>query len=458
MERQPTHPVLTLLTSHWLSLAGVALVTSATISWLIVLLAPTRHSSENAYLGILTVFVLPTLFFLGLVLMPAGAWLAKKKIRGEIAATPVDRNAAIRKLLIFLTATTLANLVLATQFTYRAVEHMETIGFCGGSCHVMQPEFRAYQVAGHNKVACVECHVASGAAGWVQAKTSGTRQLYEVVTNSHPRPIPSAMESDRLIPALETCERCHSRSNTVTPRVRVKRKYAEDEKNTASYTVMMLRVGGIHGAHLNPDIEIEYTATDAKRQTIPLVSSRNRKTGETREYRAGKADAKTAGARFVMQCVDCHNRPAHTFEVPEAAVDKAIMGGEIAHSLPFVKKNAMALLKAAYSSQAAATQAIEAAFRTQYAGRPEAQTAAAAVSAIYVRNVFPDLKVTWGTYPNNLGHTDFPGCFRCHDGEHSTKDKKSIGQDCAACHEMLAVEEADPEILKKLNLTQGESK
>ncbi len=445
------------MTSHWLSLAGVALVTSATISWFIVLLAPTRQGAENAYLGILTVFVLPTLFFLGLALMPAGAWLAKKRIRGVIGAQPIDRSAAIRKLLIFLTATTLANLVLATQFTYRAVEQMETVGFCGGSCHVMQPEFRAYQAARHNKVACVECHVASGAAGWVAAKTAGTRQLYEVVTNSHPRPIPSAMESDRLIPALETCERCHARANTVVPRVRVKQKYAADEKNALTYTVMMLRVNTIHGAHLNPDIEISYTASDAKRQTIPVVSWRNRKTGETREYRAGKSDAK-AGAKFVMQCVDCHNRPAHTFEVPENAVDMAIMRGEIAPSLPFVKKNALALLKATYSSQEAATQAIEASFQTQYAGKPEAQKAAAAVSAIYARNVFPDLRVTWGTYPNNLGHTDFPGCFRCHDGEHATQDKKSIGQDCAACHEMLAVEEADPEILKKLNLTQGESK
>src|SRR5262249_47015764 len=154
---------------------------------------------------------------------------------------------------------------------------------------VMQPEFRAYQAGQHNKVACVECHVASGAAGWVAAKTSGTRQLYEVITNSHPRPIPSAMESNRLVPAVETCERCHSRSHRTVPRLWILRKYGDDEHNTPSFTVMMLRVSAIHGAHLNPDVQIRYTAADAKRQTIPAVEWRNRRTGETRQYRPAKA-------------------------------------------------------------------------------------------------------------------------------------------------------------------------
>jgi hypothetical protein len=67
--------------------------------------------------------------------------------------------------------------------------------------------------------------------------------------------------------------------------------------------------------------------------------------------------------------------------------------------------------------------------------------------------VAPDLKVTWGTYPNNLGHTDFPGCFRCHDGSHSTLDKKvTITQDCNTCHEPLAVEKTSPAVLKTLGL------
>jgi hypothetical protein len=94
-----------------------------------------------------------------------------------------------------------------------------------------------------------------------------------------------------------------------------------------------------------------------------------------------------------------------------------------------------------------------------YARRSQdVQGAAAAVLRIYNRNVFPDLKVGWGTYPNNLGHTEFPGCFRCHDSSHTAADGKSITQDCDACHQLLATDEASPEILKTLGLEERISK
>ena len=83
---------------------------------------------------------------------------------------------------------------------------------------------------------------------------------------------------------------------------------------------------------------------------------------------------------------------------------------------------------------------------------PTVEAAATAVGAIYKRNIFPEMKVTWGTYPNNIGHRDFPGCFRCHDANHVTRDGKEISQDCAACHAVLAMEETDPKVLKDLGL------
>ena len=90
-----------------------------------------------------------------------------------------------------------------------------------------------------------------------------------------------------------------------------------------------------------------------------------------------------------------------------------------------------------------------------YAQRPkDVQNAAKAVLAIYNRNVFPEMKVAWGTYPNNLGHSDFPGCFRCHDGSHSTQDGRTISQDCNLCHQTLPNEAAPPEILKTLRIKQ----
>ncbi len=448
-------PVAVLLTSHWLSLAGTALVTTAVLSWLF--LFGMARGSENPYLGILNYLIVPAGFFFGLILIPIGAWLSKGHIR-----TGIESGNARRKLFLFLGVTTLANLVLGTQFTYRAVEHMGTVSFCGQSCHVMQPEFRAAQVAGHSRVACVDCHVAPGAAGWFSAKFAGTRQLLQVTLDSYPKPIPSALETNRLVAAETTCERCHSRNRLIGARLRVIPQYDGDEANSVSHTVLMMLVGGgagrgIHGAHLDPDVEIRYTTADSKRQGIPWVQWRNKKSGETREY--GIQGSRIKGAELIMQCVDCHNRPAHTFENPAKALDRAFALGEIPTGLPFAKKHALELLQVKYASQQEADVKIRDSFRSRYENshahrRNDVERAAGAIAAIYLRNVFPDLKVDWGTYVNNGGHTEFPGCFRCHDGNHSTRNGNTIANDCSSCHEVLAVEEQDPEILTKLNLAE----
>jgi hypothetical protein len=164
-----------------------------------------------------------------------------------------------------------------------------------------------------------------------------------------------------------------------------------------------------------------------------------------------------------MECVDCHNRPTHTFSLPERALDKALAGGAISTSLPFIKKKGLELLKTEYASSEEAAQKIPATLQGYYqqsypdlysARSAEIAGAANEVLSIYNRNVFPDLKVTWGTYANNLGHTDFPGCFRCHDEAHATADKKTITQDCETCHKTLAMDESSPEILKTLGLAE----
>jgi hypothetical protein len=163
-----------------------------------------------------------------------------------------------------------------------------------------------------------------------------------------------------------------------------------------------------------------------------------------------------------MECVDCHNRPTHTFELPERAVDENLGLGRISPTLPYIRKKAVELLKAKYSSNDEASRVIPAALAHFYQQcypavssqrSKDISNAGAEIAAIYNRNVFPELKVTWGTYPNNLGHADFPGCFRCHDGSHSTPDKKTtITQDCNTCHEPLAVDEASPGVLKTIGL------
>jgi NapC/NirT cytochrome c family, N-terminal region len=461
-------PFLVMVTSHWVSMLGLFLVGTGLITWLFVLPLQVRGHAENPYIGIVVFIVVPIVFFAGLALVPAGILLARRRVRKRLAVAVLDRKAALRRLAVFLGATTLVNVLVGTQLTYRAVEHMESVQFCGQACHVMTPEWKAHDSSPHARVACVECHVGPGVSGWVESKMAGTRQLLEVTFNTYPRPIPPALESDRLVPARQTCEQCHWPEKFAAAKLRVIPKFAEDESNTESQTVLMMmvggsRAGGIHGKHFGPGIEIRYATSDKTRQAIPWVERKDTKSGETRVYRAADAKADTASSlpRFAMQCVDCHNRPTHAFALPDRALDTAFAGGWLPTTLPFLKKKGLEVLKATYATSEEAAQKIPAAiadyykqtYPEVYAKRTaDVEGAGRFVAEIYGRNVFPDLKVSWGTYPDNLGHDAFPGCFRCHDEQHTAADGKTITQDCSACHEAVALEEASPEILKTLGL------
>jgi nitrate/TMAO reductase-like tetraheme cytochrome c subunit len=467
-------PAWFVLTRHWLSLFGAALVATAVISWLFVLPLQIRGHVDNPYVGIVIFLVLPIIFFAGLALIPIGFYLGRRRIQKGLGEAVFDRKAALHRLIWFLALTTLANVLIGTQVTYRAVEHMETPQFCGGTCHTMSPEFAAFQKSPHSRLECVECHVAPGAAGWVASKTSGIRQLVETVMNSYPRPIPSALESNRLVPASETCETCHWPQKFAGVTLRVINKYAEDETNTRTQTVLMMRVGGdkiggVHGAHFGPGVHIRFAVADPARQAIPWIEYRNTKTGEIKTFASADSPPDSAKAlpKYDMQCVDCHNRPTHSFELPDRAMDKALARGDIAITLPYIKKKGVEVLKVGYQTREEAAAKLPGAivgfYQQDYADLYATRSqdiiqASQAILEIYNRNVFPDLKVTWGTYPNNLGHMDFPGCFRCHDGSHTTADGNAITQDCSTCHEPLAMDEASPEILKTLGIAEQISK
>jgi hypothetical protein len=443
---------------------GVMLITSAGFSWLFLLPIEVHGHAANPYIGILVFLFIPILFICGLTIVPIGLYLTRKRLAQGLLTLP-DRGTYMRRLATFFAVTTAINILIGTQGTYRAAEHMETVQFCGQTCHVMTPESVSHENSPHARVPCVQCHVAPGASGWLESKMAGTRQLFDVILNTYPRPIKSAITSDRLIPARESCEQCHWPPMFDAVKLRVIFHYANDAANTKTETVLMMmtgggRLGGIHGAHMGSGVEIAYAASDRARQTIPLVQYR--KDGEVRTYLAsGSTPESVAGLTWRrMQCTDCHNRPTHTFELPERAVDNALGLGQIP-ALPFIRKKAVELLKAVYSSNEEAAREIPLALDRDYrsadpkAPRPrkaDIDKAGQEIIAIYNRNVFPDLKVTWGTYPNNLGHTDFPGCFRCHDGAHLTNDGKTITQDCNVCHEPVAVEETAPEVLKTLGL------
>jgi hypothetical protein len=463
---------LAYFSNNLISRIGIFVVTAAGVLWVLLLPQLLRGSMSNPYAGIILYMGLPTLFLGGLVLIPVGVYLERRRSKSAGETQPVVfdfRHPAVRKLAIFLGLATLANIVIASQLSYTAITYMDNEKFCGETCHtVMTPEHTAYLQSPHSRVSCVECHIGPGAGWFVRYKLDGVGQLFAVIAHSYPRPIPSPVAN--LRPARETCEQCHSPQRFTDDRFVVHTEYAVDEHNTPATTVLLMKIGGqtwkgtvgIHGAHLEANTKIDYITTDRQRQIIPQVIYTDA-AGKTTTYNDTSTKLTpqqlTAGEHRTMDCMDCHNRPTHIFQVPERAVDQAMADGHISPALPFAKKQALETLKRDYPDRETAERDIAGGFNEYYrknypeiyaSNKGAVDAAITAVQAIYARNIFPDMKITWGTYPSNLGHTDSPGCFRCHDGNHSSADGKTIPNDCSTCHDMPAMQERNPKILSDL--------
>jgi hypothetical protein len=468
--------LLAYLGNNVVTLLGAALTTSAGVTmvlfWAFELLL--GHGAST-YAGIIMFLILPGIFVTGLVLIPLGALWRRFRERRAGATIPVVPHLKwsepkVRRALTVIGAATLLNITIMGTATYRGIEYMDSVQFCGTACHtVMEPEYTAYLDSPHSRVACVSCHIGPGAPWFVRTKLSGTRQIFAVWFKTYSRPIPSPVK--HLRPARDTCEQCHWPAMFHGDKFLVRTKYSDDEANTPLKTVLVLKVGGrtfkgsvgIHGRHMNGDDRIEYLAADEKRERIPHVVYRE-ESGKKIDFltSADKANVAANGGEWrKMDCIDCHNRPTHTFEAPDRAVDRAMDEGRISVELPFVKKQAMQLLQKNYESHEDArvkiTQAIKQYYRATYPQifrdkQKVIEGAAEQLGAIYSKNVFPQMNVTWGTYPNHIGHQNGGGCFRCHDDNHTSADGRSITQDCEACHEVLAMEERNPKILKEMGV------
>jgi hypothetical protein len=462
---------LAYLASNIISLIGVALVTTATILWLLTFPAYWTGEASTPYIGILLFLILPGIFLFGLLLIPAGIALYTWKRRKAGDKGPfLPRGNELRRLAIFVGLTTMVNLLMGSQFSYRAVTYMDTDNFCGKACHrVMEPEYIAYSHSPHARVACTDCHIGPGASFFVKSKLSGVGQVFAVAFHTYPEPIPTPVE--QLRPARETCERCHWPEQFDGEKFFIHTEYSADEQNSAATTVALVKIGGrnfsgsvgIHGAHVD-GAKMQYVSTDQHRQVIPQVTYTD-PSGKVTVFNA--TDAKVTaedlarGEHRDMDCMDCHNRPTHIFQLPERALDLAMTQGSISPKLPFIKKQALEALRRNYPDRTTAAREIAASldnfYRTTYpqiysSDAELIKSAVSTVQELYEQNIFPDMKITWGTYPNNLGHTDFPGCFRCHDGNHTSADGRTISNDCAACHDLLAVSEKNPKILTELGM------
>jgi hypothetical protein len=447
------------------TLAGVMLVVVIVLTMVVVLSLEATTGASNPYSGIFVYMVLPPFLLLGLLLIPIGIvrhWRRFKRLDSEVAVRwpSIDLNMPPhRRVFSVFIFGTLGFVLLSVIGSYHAYHHTESVTFCGETCHsVMKPEHVAYQNSAHARVACTACHVGTGAGWYAKSKLSGAYQVYAVAADIYPRPIPTPIEN--LRPAQETCEQCHWPERFFGAQQRQFNHYRYDEDNSPWPINMLIKTGGgdpktgqtsgIHW-HMNISVQVEYIARDERRQDIPWVRITDRRTNRVTVYEDQEnpltEDEMKAAVPRVMDCMDCHNRPSHKFFSPDFAVDHAILTGQIDPELPQIKRIATEAMSEEYETEDEALHSIANTILSFYLNeypeihdgrRDTVEQAVLAAQKQFSQTIFPEMKVRWSEYPDNIGHYLYPGCMRCHLGSHVSDDGRTITHDCNACHVILS--------------------
>ena len=451
------------LYGHPLAALGGALMVAGMFVFIILLGLDYLSDSENPYRSLIAFIGAPVIGILGLgfFLIAIRVQVNSAKRRGESVRwrlTIIPSSARyMRNLWLFLGLFG----VLVVVFIYagfRGYEATESVAFCGETCHtVMGPQIETYDDSAHARVPCVECHIGPGTSFWVQSKIDGIRQVMAVAMDSYDRPIQTPVVS--LRPAPETCEQCHWPEQFYGQKLRTKQYYRTDENNSPWTVSLLVNIGGgnpqtgraegIHW-HMVTDTVVEYITVDEKRQDIPWFRV-TKPDGTVEVFSDPDAtypdpDALETEVR-VMDCVDCHNRPSHTFEPPAVAVNLALSKGEISVDLPYIRSVGVDLLNAEYATLDEALASISDGLRDYYATQyptvaatmqGEIEVAIEELLEIYEGNFFPEMNTDYRARENNLSHFVNDGCYRCHGGEQVNEVGEALPADCTICHEIVA--------------------
>jgi hypothetical protein len=471
-QRPPT------LFRNYISFAGAVIVLAALVSILLLFLIELTQAASNPYLGIMTYIILPGFLVFGLLVVLTGMLLERRRRRrsraSEIPPYPkIDLNEPRQRHLALAILAFCFAFVSASAFgSYRAYEYTESVEFCGKACHsVMKPEFVAFSATSHAKIRCVDCHVGHGAESYARSKLSGARQLFSLLAGSYSKPIETPVHNMR--PANQTCEQCHWPSKFHGAELKTFNHYAYDEQNSLRQTRMLINVGGgdpstgpvagIHW-HMNLGNEITFIAGDKQRQVIPWIRVKDRNGNLTEYYdrtRPLSGDQIASSEKRRMDCIDCHNRPAHAYLPPDIALDQSFSAGRLDPTLPYLKRQAAEVLSKSYTTEQEALNTIASGldgfYRTNYsqlyAQKTDAvKTAVSETQRIFRTYFFPEMRTNWATHPNNIGHLYSSGCFRCHDGEHVSNTGKVIRNDCNICHTVLSDSARPSTIIKTVDV------
>lgn len=346
-------------------------------------------------------------------------------------------------------------------------EYSNSPEFCGTTCHTMPPQNAVYVESPHANVTCEECHIGrTSFVNQLSRKSQGLKEAYYQIFKLYELPI----RAQALRPAVDTCEKCHRPETFTDDSLRVISHFGVDRSNTATSTYLILKTGGGtkreglgYGIHWHIENPVFFYATDELSQEIPYIRVSN-SDGSTTEYVDVESSFdKTAfdtNQLKQMDCITCHNRVTHEFKYPSDSVEESMARGLISKNIPNIRNRAVVALSASYSSRDEAFKAIDAianAYKdndTYSFTEDELQTAITEIKAIYDRSVFLDQKTDWNTHPNNLGHANTPGCFRCHDGKHLNEQNEAIRLECNLCHTIPVVADSQ-DFISNIEINRG---
>jgi hypothetical protein len=420
---------------------------------------------SSPYFGLVAFLLLPPFLFLGIILIPIGVLIERRKRMRTGKATQalfpvVDLNIKRHRMILSIFNTAVFGIIiLIAVSSYKAYHFTETVSFCGTLCHhVMKPEYTAYERSPHARVRCVDCHVGPGASFYVKSKLSGLYQVYATLADVYPHPIPVPIKN--LRPAQETCEQCHWPDAFFGGKQVTMTHFLTDKSNSRWNIEMLVKIGGgspstaqttgIHW-HMNIANKVEFIARDSTYQDIPWVKITNLKTGVSNLFQDTNSPLSAAEIdslpRHRMDCMDCHNRPTHIFRSPSYSVNLALATRRIQQTLPDIKQNGVDVLVKKYASTDEALKNISQKMWQLYdpknfpdtiISNASIEQAMGALQEIYSHNFFPGMDVRWDMYADNIGHLDYKGCFRCHGGSHQNESGESIPRECTTCHYILS--------------------
>jgi len=443
-----------------LGVFGISITTISITLMMIGMIIDMLGLIKNPYTALITYTMLPALMLFGLLLIPLAVYLQRRKLHKHgIIRNHLELNLSNPKhrlALIGFIVLSVVNVAILAMISYEGYHFTDSNYFCGTLCHqVMEPEYVAYQSSPHSRVKCVECHIGPGAGWYAKAKLSGIRQVKAVLQDSYSRPIPAPVHE--LRPARDTCEQCHWPDKFHGKKVKRYVSFSNDNQKVPQVTEVALNIGGhnpetsafegIHW-HVSKEVEVSYLAVDEKRTQIAKVKVK-RPNGTSDEFVNNDIEIPQNEAQQwrVMDCIDCHNRPTHIYKMPEERVDFGLLSKTINPEIPGIREDSLEVISKEYASRAEAKESIisdllflQKKRSAELAGKYKEDIIKAGSFLLesYLGNVWPEMKVQWGTYRDHLGHQwadDGYGCWRCHDEEHVNSSGEAISQDCSICHD-----------------------